>query len=115
MNVPGTPQQTEMQQGLGAGYDPFNDPILTHPFPFFAKARAVPVFYSPKLDYWVVTRYHDSREVLQNSKLYSASNTLDPIKPVCPYAREIMQSGFRQVKTLTNADPPVHTRTRRLS
>lgn len=115
MNPQAAPAQSELQQQLGAAYDPFNDPILTNPFPFFAEARAVPVFYSPKLDYWVVTRYHDCREVLQNSKLYSASNTLDSIKPVCPHARQIMQSGFRPVKTLTNADPPIHTRTRRLA
>lgn len=115
MNTGGSLIQTDLQRRLGADYDPFKDPILTDPFPFFAAARAVPVFYSPKLDYWVVTRYHDCREVLQNSKLYSAGNTLDAIKPVCPHAREIMQSGFRPVKTLTNADPPVHTRTRRLA
>ena len=62
---------TALQQELGAGYDPFTDPQLTDPFPFFEQARAVPVFYSPRLDYWVVTRYRDCREVLQNSKLFS--------------------------------------------
>lgn len=107
--------QTELQRRLGNAYDPFCDPILVDPFPFFAEARAVPVFYSPRLDYWVVTRYRDCREVLQDSKRFSAVNTLDSIKPVCPHAREILQAGFRPVKTLTNADPPVHTRTRRLA
>ncbi len=115
MNSSSSSPQTDLQQRLGAAYDPFKDPILANPFAFYAESRAVPAFYSPKLDYWVVTRYHDCREVLQNSKLYSAINTLDAIKPVCPRAREIMQSGFRPVKTLTNADPPVHTRTRRLA
>ncbi len=115
MNTSSGMQQSELQKKLGATYDPFNEPQLTDPFPFFAEARAVPVFYSPRLDYWVVTRYADCREVLQNSKLFSASNTLDTIKPLCPHAKEVLQGGFRPVKTLTNADPPVHTRTRRLA
>jgi hypothetical protein len=39
-------------------FDPFHDPYLADPYPFFGEARAAtPVFYSPGLDYWVVTRY----------------------------------------------------------
>jgi len=50
----------------GEAFDPFHDPYLADPYPFFAKARAAaPVFYSPDLDYWVVTRYHDIRQVFQ--------------------------------------------------
>ena len=104
-----------LQKQLGDSYDPFTDPQLTDPFPFFAQARAEPVFYSPKLDYWLVTRYRDCREVLQNAKIFSATNTLETIKPLCPHALEAIQSGFHPVKNLTNADPPVHTRTRRLA
>ena len=45
-------------------FDPFHDPYLADPYPFFAEARAAsPVFYSPDLDYWVVTRYHDIRQI----------------------------------------------------
>jgi cytochrome P450 len=101
---------------LGERFDPFNDPILTDPFPFMAEARkACPAFFSPMLNYWVVTRYRDIREILQNSNLFSASNTLDAIKPVCPHAQKVLASGFRPVKVLTNADPPAHARVRRLA
>ena len=69
----------------GERFDPFHDPYLADPYPFFAEARAAtPVFYSPDLDYWVVTRYHDIRRIFQTPKLFSAANTLAPLQPICP-------------------------------
>jgi cytochrome P450 len=98
-------------------YDPFNEPQLTDPYPFFAEARAAtPVFHSPAIDYWVVTRYRDVKEVMQDWRRFSASNALDSLKPLCPHARQALaDGGFRPVKALTNADPPAHTRVRRLA
>jgi cytochrome P450 len=102
---------------LGDLFDPFHDPYLADPYPFFAEAQAAtPVFYSPLLDYWVVTRYHDIRQVFQTPQLFSAVNALAPIQPICPMAGGILtEAGFRPVKTLTNNDPPAHTRVRRLA
>jgi cytochrome P450 len=104
-------------QALAARFDPFNDPYLSDPYPFFIEAReAAPAFYSDKLDYWIVTRYRDVKEVLQNWRVFSAANTLDTLKPLCPHAKqELVEGGFRPVKALTNADPPAHTRVRRLA
>ena len=68
-------------QGLAGHFVPFRDPYLADPYPFFAQARAAtPVFYSPDLDYWVVTRYHDIRHIFQTPKLFSAANTLAPLQ-----------------------------------
>jgi cytochrome P450 len=102
---------------LIARFDPFNDPYLSDPHPFLAEAREIaPVFYSEQLDYWIVSRYVDVKEVLQNWRIYSAVNTLDTLKPLCPHARAALaEGGFRPVKALTNADPPAHTRVRRLA
>jgi cytochrome P450 len=98
-------------------FDPFHDPYLADPYPFFAEARAAtPVFYSPDLDYWVVTRYHDIRQIFQTPTLFSAANTLAPLQPICPAAGHLVaEGGFRPVPTLTNNDPPGHTRVRRLA
>jgi cytochrome P450 len=113
------------RNGAGAGealplaerFDPFHDPYLADPYPFLAEARAAtPVFYSPDLDYWVVTRYHDIRHIFQTPRLFSAANTLAPLQPICPAAaRALADGGFRPVPTLTNIDPPAHTRVRRLT
>jgi cytochrome P450 len=102
---------------LGERFDPFHDPYLADPYPFFAEAQtATPVFYSPLLDYWVVTRYHDIRQVFQTPQRFSAVNALAPIQPICPAAGHILTEGnFRPVQTLTNNDPPAHTRVRRLA
>jgi cytochrome P450 len=97
---------------LGERFDPFHDPYLADPYPFFTEAQAAtPVFYSPLLDYWVVTRYHDIRQVFQTPQLFSAVNALAPIQPICPAAGHLLtEGGFRPVQTLTNNDPPAHTR-----
>jgi cytochrome P450 len=101
----------------GERFDPFHDPYLADPYPFFAEARAAtPVFYSPDLDYWVVTRYHDIRKIFQTPKRFSAANTLAPLQPICPAAGHLLaEGGFRPVPTLTNSDPPGHARVRRLA
>jgi cytochrome P450 len=102
---------------LGERFDPFHNPYLADPYPFFAEANTTtPAFYSPLLDYWVVTRYHDIRQVFQTPRLFSAANALAPIQPICPGAEQILkEEGFRPVQTLTNNDPPAHTRVRRLA
>ena len=105
-----------LQQQLRA-FDPFSDAYLADPYPYFSAARtAAAVFYSADLGYWVVTRYSDIRRIFQSPKLFSAVNALDPIRPVCPAAaRQLSAGGFRPVPTLTNTDPPAHTRARRLA
>jgi cytochrome P450 len=104
-------------QCFAARFDPFHDPYLADPYPFFAQARAAtPVFYSPDLDYWIVTRYHDIRHIFQTPRLFSAVNALTPLQPICPAAgRLLAEGGFRPIPTLTNTDPPGHSRVRRLS
>ena len=104
-------------QALAGQFDPFHDPYLAGPYPFFAQARAAtPVFYSPDLDHWVVTRYHDIRHIFQTPRLFSAVNTLAPLQPICPAARRLLdEGGFRPIPTLTNIDPPRHSRLRRLA
>jgi cytochrome P450 len=98
-------------------FDPFRDPYLADPYPFFAQARAAtPVFYSRDLDYWVVTRYRNIRQIFQTPKLFSAANTLAPLQSICPAAaRSLVEGGFRPIPTLTNSDAPVHSRLRRLT
>jgi cytochrome P450 len=98
-------------------FDPFDPALLADPYPWFARYREQhPVFYSRELDYWVLSRYHDVKTALRDTTTYSASNTLAPIQPPCPHAQAALkEGGFRSVPTLTNADPPQHTRARRIA
>ncbi len=40
-----------------------------------------PVFYSPELDYWVVTRYEDVKAVFRDNELFSPAIALEKITP----------------------------------
>lgn len=110
-------QHSPTAAALAARFDPFTDPYLADPYPYYAEARAAaPVFFSAELDYWVVTRYRDVLEIFKNPADYSAANALAPIASVCPAAAQVLAAGgFRPVPTLTNNDPPAHTRVRRLA
>lgn len=100
---------------VGASYDPFRDPMLSDPYPFFALARrAAPVFYAPAIDHWVVSRREDVTRVFKDTDTYSASNTIAPISPLTPEAQRILREGeWRITPALGNNDPPDHARFRR--
>jgi cytochrome P450 len=102
---------------IGRIFDPLSEEYLADPYPFLTEAReAAPVFYSDKLDHWVVTRYHDIRQVFRTPSLFSAINANSPLRPPCPAAaKAIEDGGYRPVPTLANADPPAHTRVRKLA
>jgi len=103
-------------RSLARDFDPLDDAYLADPYPFLARAReAAPVFYAETIDHWVVTRYHDIRYILRTPALFSATNANSPLRPPCPMAAKALDDGgFRAVPTLTNADPPAHTRVRKL-
>ncbi len=108
---------TAEPSGFEESFDPFAESYLANPYEFFKEAREVtPVFYSTKLNYWVVTRYRDIRQILENPMVFSASNTLSLLKQPCVAAEQILTSyNFRPRPTLVNIDPPAHTRVRRLA
>jgi cytochrome P450 len=103
--------------GIGREFDPFVDPYLADPYPFWIRARqSEPVFYSPELDYWVVTRYEDIKAVFADPKTFSASIAQTPIKPLAAdVVAMLQQGGFRAKPVMSNADPPVHTRIRKFT
>ena len=101
--------------GLGEEFDPFAGDSAAW-YAFMRRAREEePVFYSPVLDYWVVTRWDDVMEVLQDSATYSSANTLVQIKPPCPAALQVMgEYGINPGPSLVDLDPPEHARHRQV-
>ena len=97
--------------GIGNRFDPF-DGEPTRMYPLLAEARqSEPVFYSPVIDYWVVTRYDDVREVMGGDpEVYSASAALELIAPLCPAAIDIaVRHGIVISPSVVDEDPPIHT------
>jgi cytochrome P450 len=96
---------------LARDFEPFD---LTDPFAFNARARAeTPVFYSPQLDWWVVTRYEDMREIFRDPATFSSENTQTPFHPRPPEVQRVLdEGGFSVVSGLSAKQPPDHTRLR---
>jgi cytochrome P450 len=92
-----------------AEFRPFE---LGDPFPFLARARAeAPVFYSPELDYWVVTRYEDVRAIFRDPATFSSENTQTPYRERPATVQRVLdEGGFSAFSGLSARQPPDHTR-----
>jgi cytochrome P450 len=93
---------------IGKTFDAFD----AESYSFYARARVEePIFYSPQINCWVVTRYRDIREVLQGDpEVFSAGTVLELLKPLCPEAmQKAMEYGLAVSHTIVDEDPPGHT------
>ena len=98
---------------FGSEFDPLD---LSDPFPLLAYARREqPVFYSPAIDYWVVTRYDDVKAIFRDHDCYTAANTITPIVPFSETVTRMLAEGnYSPEPVLSNNVPPSHTRIRAL-
>lgn len=96
-------------------FDPFGEAYLLDPAEVLAWSREEkPIFYSPSLGYWVVTRYADVKEVFRNSTVFSPANALEKITPFSEEANEILRKhNYGMARTLVNEDEPAHMERRR--
>ena len=99
-----------------AAFNPFEAAYMAAPGDYLRWAREQePVFWSPQLGYWVVTRYEDVKAVFRDNLLFSPSIALEKITPATPEVMEILQSyGFAMGRTMVNEDEPDHMARRRL-
>ncbi|RYH01227.1 cytochrome P450 [Salipiger sp. IMCC34102] len=101
---------------MARDFDPFDAPYQADPAEALAWARAqAPVFYAPKLGYWVVSRYDDIKAVFRDPILFSPRNVLEKISPPTEEAMKILLSyDYAMDRTLVNEDEPAHMERRRL-
>jgi cytochrome P450 len=96
------------------GFDPLDPDYLEDPYPYFARFRQeVPVFYAPKIDFWVVSRYDDIMRIVKDPETFSNARVQEPLYPLTSEALENLKKGVRVVPTTSTADPPLHRRTRK--
>ncbi|QRN97022.1 cytochrome P450 [Archangium violaceum] len=102
--------------GLGSEYNPLDSPQLENPHPFLARARREePVFFSPLLGSWVVTRHADISAVVADTARFSSAESITVGAATMP--REVvttLMDGYPLVPSLVDNDPPAHTRFRGL-
>jgi cytochrome P450 len=101
-----------------SSFDPFDPGTLQCPFPHYAQMREVdPVHHVPSLGLYLVARHDLVLDVIRDGETYS-SQFGGASMPLPPEDRakliEAMNEGYPRVPTMLTADPPDHTRYRRL-
>lgn len=100
---------------IGEKFDPLN-PHTT--YEFYNRARnEQPVFYNPRLNLWVVTKYDDIDEIerLVGTDAFTAEGALNLVKPPCPAALDvIVESGVKVDNSIVDEDPPDHSPKRKI-
>ncbi|QKV17026.1 cytochrome P450/oxidoreductase [Oricola thermophila] len=100
---------------LAREFDPFQPPYQLDPAEALRWSRdQLPVFYAPRLGYWVVSRYEDIKAVFRDNILFSPRNVLEKITPATAEAVEVLKSyGYAMNRTMVNEDEPAHMERRR--
>ena len=99
-------------------FNPFDPTTLQCPYPHYAKMRAdEPVLHVPALSMYLVSNHALVGEIMRDTDTYSSAfgNTSMPL-PAEDRAKlvEVIAEAYPRVPTMLTADPPNHTRYRRL-
>jgi cytochrome P450 len=103
-----------------ADLDPFDPDVVQQPHAFFAALRReAPLYRLPNGAYYLISRYRDVRAAALDTAVYS-SNLITVMmqaanEPEVPQLLALPEGGAGQVNALAIADPPAHTRQRKLS
>jgi len=99
-----------------AAFTPFGEAYQQDPPGYLKWAREEePVFWSPELGYWVVTRYADIKAIFRDHANFSPANALEKITPPSAAVQQVLAGyGYAMNRTLVNEDEPAHMARRRL-
>ncbi|GAA4915661.1 hypothetical protein GCM10023334_016490 [Nonomuraea thailandensis] len=101
-----------MGMSLGDLYEPLHE-HHADPYPFYARARREePLFYSPVMGAWVVTKMADVRRILRDGSRFSSANTLRPYAPFPPALIAELEKGFPNRGSYITMDGEEHRRRR---
>ncbi|WP_203898756.1 cytochrome P450 [Virgisporangium aliadipatigenens] len=97
---------------LAESYDPLGA-HLDDPYPFYRRARATePVFHSPRLDAWVVTRFADVDAILKDPAAFSSVNSIRPVRQLYPGTFAALAGGYPPAPDHITSDGEAHRRFR---
>jgi cytochrome P450 len=96
-------------------FNPFLPEFRRDPYPFYRALQAKhPVYFSPVLRGWILSRHADVVEVLQDSRFSVSRQHSNIFQRLQPFAS--LRPDFTEAitRSLLMVDPPDHTRLRRL-
>ena len=96
-------------------YNPFAPGYVADPYALFRELRESPVFYSAKVQAWIVLSYQGILQALgDHLKRFSAMNSIRTDADYPPEVRAILQNGYALVRGPVNSDGAAHRRLRGL-
>jgi len=97
-------------------YDLFAPEAVANAYPLFKRMRSEdPVHYSESLGYWILTRYRDVEAALRDERLSSNRKALFINNLGSLDVKEIQNFLDLTSNMIVDADPPEHTRLRKLA
>jgi cytochrome P450/ferredoxin-NADP reductase len=98
-----------------AAFDAFDGPYQLDPAEALRWSREQePVFFAPKLGYWVVSRYEHVKAVFRDNVTFSPSIALEKMTPTSEAANAVLaRYDYAMNRTLVNEDEPAHMARRR--
>ncbi len=107
-------QELKSSYPVDENFDPLSEDYLKDPYPYYARfRREAPIFFAPKINMWVVSRYEDILEIVKDPETFSNAKVQEPLQALEPEAAERLKQGVRVTPTTSNADPPKHRRIRK--
>ncbi len=96
-------------------FNPFGGPFVDDPASVFTRAQSEePIFFSPVLGSWIITRHDDVVAVLRDPQRYSSHEILSIAPLLSPEVAERFGDLIPMEGTLIGLDPPAHTKLRRV-
>lgn len=93
----------------------FSPDTARDPYSLFATLRSeAPVHRLERYGWWAVSRYEDVAQVLKRHDLFSSATGLESLRPQHLDDRTWQELAILRGRSMINADPPAHTRLRRL-
>jgi cytochrome P450 len=98
---------------MSAEYNPYEPQLREDPYPWLRRQREQdPVFFSPAVGMWVITRYADAEHVLRHPEIFSSENAI--VGRYNPAVAAKFEGKVPMTATLIGMDRPDHTRLRRI-
>lgn len=107
-------RKSESPSLLSQQFNPSSPALTANPYNFYSQARREePVFFSPLLNTWIVTRYEDAMTVLKDHERFGVVVQQTRFNLLTPEVQALLDSyPIWKNPNISTSDPPDHTRLR---